>query len=298
MNRTVTALRIHNRIPDEIEALQTDVMRFLAIICLVMMVIFSMVHSLPVGNGKNRPAVSQKKLLNGEIAALKATAATPAQAAKTLDRKIQSNKTSIKALKKALASWQQQLDPKPGTLDKQEKPKTETRPKAQEPVRSESAQLASDLSEPDPLMQESENRAPKEPVPGTRPAETGPKQVFSLVFSSNQALEILLKQQNGIRFYLFCGGRCWQLKPQSSGRYRFYPAEPPGSVYDMESWSVPESIKTAGKKVVAAFGQNQAAYGVSLTRAMTGRIGELMSTLQGGSLVIFEDAAIKVKPTD
>lgn len=55
---------------DEAEALQTDVMRFLAIICMCLMIVFSLVQSLPVSSRENRPRMQDAGLLVQEIAAL------------------------------------------------------------------------------------------------------------------------------------------------------------------------------------------------------------------------------------
>ena len=52
---------------DEAEALQTDVMRFLAIICMCLMIVFSLVQSLPVTEENNQPKMVDKKMLEIEV---------------------------------------------------------------------------------------------------------------------------------------------------------------------------------------------------------------------------------------
>ncbi len=47
--------RHQSRVHDPTEALQTDVMRFMAIICMCLMVIFSLVQSMPIHNKNNQP---------------------------------------------------------------------------------------------------------------------------------------------------------------------------------------------------------------------------------------------------
>ncbi|OQY11951.1 MAG: hypothetical protein B6I31_04000 [Desulfobacteraceae bacterium 4572_19] len=59
---------------DESEALQTDVMRFLAIICMCLMVIFALVQSLPVSEAENKPKMQSKEILEREIEILKENA--------------------------------------------------------------------------------------------------------------------------------------------------------------------------------------------------------------------------------
>ena len=51
----------------EIEALQTDVMRFIAILGICLMVIFALVQALPVSSNTNQPDLMNKDLLEHQI---------------------------------------------------------------------------------------------------------------------------------------------------------------------------------------------------------------------------------------
>lgn len=60
-----------DKVSDEAEALQTDVMRFLAIICMCLMVVFSLVQSLPMSGKENRPEITTREMIQKEIESLR-----------------------------------------------------------------------------------------------------------------------------------------------------------------------------------------------------------------------------------
>ena len=60
-----------NMVSDEAEALQTDVMRFLAIICMCLMIVFSLVQSLPMSGEENRPKITTREMIQKEIESLR-----------------------------------------------------------------------------------------------------------------------------------------------------------------------------------------------------------------------------------
>ena len=52
---------------NEVEALQTDVMRFIAILGICLMVIFALVQSLPVSSQGKQPRVYNKEILQRQV---------------------------------------------------------------------------------------------------------------------------------------------------------------------------------------------------------------------------------------
>ena len=62
--------RRRGAVSDEVEALQTDVMRFLAIICMCLMIVFSLVQSLPMSGEENRPKITTREMIQKDIESL------------------------------------------------------------------------------------------------------------------------------------------------------------------------------------------------------------------------------------
>lgn len=73
---------------DESEALQTDTMRFFAIVCMCLMIVFSLVKSMPMSDTGNRPKIQNKTVPETEIQALKKKAAELKQVVTALETEI------------------------------------------------------------------------------------------------------------------------------------------------------------------------------------------------------------------
>ncbi len=83
-------------LPDEVEALQTDVMRFMAIICMCLMTVFALVKSMPISGEVAKPKmVKNKAFLDVEIDAMEVEA-------KKLERRIESLENKIVQKQKQL----------------------------------------------------------------------------------------------------------------------------------------------------------------------------------------------------
>jgi hypothetical protein len=60
----------------DVEMLQTDVMRFFAILCLCLMAIFALVKALPMGPPADRPTIAEPRDLRAEAQSLQIQIAT------------------------------------------------------------------------------------------------------------------------------------------------------------------------------------------------------------------------------
>lgn len=96
-------------ISDETEALQTDVMRFLAIICMCLMIVFSLVQSLPMGEEENKPSFTTPEMLKKEIEILKEKARQLKQSSIELERVVISKKIQMEQLTKRMVQNREQV---------------------------------------------------------------------------------------------------------------------------------------------------------------------------------------------
>lgn len=87
--------RARSSASNEAEALQTDIMRFFAIICLCLMIVFALVQSLPVSRTENKPQMLDKALLEQQISNLE-------QKARELNQSLAALETQVAARQKSL----------------------------------------------------------------------------------------------------------------------------------------------------------------------------------------------------
>lgn len=87
--------RTQNSTSSDAETLQTDIMRFFAIICLCLMIVFALVQSLPVSQTENKPRMHDRELLEQQISNLE-------QKARELNQLLASLKSEIAAKQKTL----------------------------------------------------------------------------------------------------------------------------------------------------------------------------------------------------
>jgi hypothetical protein len=96
-------------LPDEAEALQTDVMRFLAIICMCLMIVFSLVKSMPVSSHQNKPKMHEADMQVQEVAVLKETAQQLSQEIERLERETARRKQTLEEMTASLEKTKENL---------------------------------------------------------------------------------------------------------------------------------------------------------------------------------------------
>lgn len=96
---------------NETEALQTDVMRFLVIICLCLMIVFALVQAIPVSDSSNAPKITNAELLHKDLELLQAQIVKLQLARTALETRLleartelQSNSSTIEEQKQILRS--------------------------------------------------------------------------------------------------------------------------------------------------------------------------------------------------
>ena len=300
------------------EALQTDVMRFMAILALCLMAIFALVQSIPTLPEEETPQLRNRELLLSQIAELQrrvatltdetATLTTAINKARTESRKTRQEARAQQARAKTLANQtraSQQAAAKAlrtlkqtrAALQTQQNRLTELRAatlqarmslravqRQIEQEQTESAGLQAGLREVREQMQTARApRAPAEPV-------AAPAQGFTLRFASAEALQTLVG--NGtVKFYAGTGSRYWQLRMTTAGPV-FEPATGPRQLYEMTPSTVPDELVRAMQRSVATFDRNKVTWGVTLPATATAEIRTLMATHPGGILSIQADASV------
>ena len=281
---------------DETEALQTDVMRFLAIICMCLMIIFALVQSLP----RSEPATASKEVSGSdERAVQKAQKAKEkvqklTEAANALDRKIQTRQKRLARLEKKVEEAGQQ------TAAQKVRKNPEKAVLAQLEQKMEAIKLKKKQAQ---AKQEMENKERKKKMEKNKISQTNKqppvkeekKEGFRLAFSSDKDFAHLLSTRQNASLYLFARENCWKLSEKSSGRYQFRLSDPPGQVYDMQPDSVPSAIERAAGRIRSVYGNGNVTYGVSLPSGIQHKIKTLMAERGGGSIVIDGNGHIRMK---
>ncbi len=230
--------------------LQTDVMRFMAILSLCLVAIFALVQSIPL---------------------------TPAEAPPEPEAIVE---------QPSVIEETPMPDPEPIVVEKPAEPPPQvaeavvlTRPKwvpKNKPAERASAPSASAASFP-------MNDAPAAPVPeeSARPADPE-EEGFVLRFASDAALARAVAAQH-VGFYAIHNGRA-QRMTVSESRISFWDASTPNSFHEMEAATVPAPVIDAlARTGMPTGGVN---WGVTLPGKMKTELDALMRQHRGGSLVI------------
>ena len=301
--------------PDEVEVLQTDVMRFMAILGFCLTVIFTLVRSLPVAPAGG-PAIEDRVLLIREVRDLQASAeglraevrAAERQLERALARKLELDgaagkaqellrelKDQVETAAKGSAMQRQRLQGLERQLQEEKRSLSEIRRETD----AEKAVL-SDLRE---KLAEAEKRIPKdvpapetgpktEPAPEPRPAEE-PRKGFSLQFESPAALEGLIGRKE-VGFFAMLGSRTWQLRLEGTVA-RFEIADKPREFHEMTPETVPGRYRKALLEAVAALGSSAVLWGVTLPERTRTAIQQAMAAHGSGTLVIDVRGGVKVR---
>jgi hypothetical protein len=311
---------------DDVEMLQTDVMRFFAILCLCLMAIFALVKALPMAPAADRPTIAEPTDLKAEaqslqvqIATLKkklAETLTQVQAASTMTE--QSSMQVKKAVKDEqkiltrLANHQRQLKEVTRSLIQTRRElklsgarlaglvnDIDTKKQIQAGLRSQIndetqnlAKIQAALDRMNQKVKQSRHRKQDAPV---KPSEADPgkpsaKEGYILRFASDAALQTLISAGQ-VYFYAVAGNKAWQLR-LTGGRPGYVSTKSPAQIYEMETATVPAEYTSAFEQQVAAFGRTGVTWGVTLPAQTTASISRLTRGQNGGDLVIMPDGEV------
>jgi len=307
----------------DVEMLQTDVMRFFAILCLCLMAIFALVKALPISPPADPPTLIKPSSLKAEVAALEkemavlkeklvqtqfqlnsATAAVKNSQARAAAVE-QETQTRLSKARRALATVSQTLEETRNEINAREAmlagimkditEKRRVRSELKTRIETETRnfqKIQQALDEASAKLDRAVQAKP--PIPSKAPSEPIPSQStrkgFTLRFASDSALETLVSRQK-VNFFALAGKKAWQLKMTRS-RPGYIAVQNPSKIYEMETATVPANYVTGFSQQVAAFGRGKITWGVTLPDQTAAAINRLIKDRQGGELVIMPDGEV------
>ena len=314
---------------DDAEMLQTDVMRFFAVLCLCLMAIFALVKTLPMappdtGATMVKPADQEAdaKVLQEKIVALKENLeavqsrilAATAAAEHTSARAIEAAKTE-ETVRGRVAKARQELEKLSQTLgdtrreievreiklvqlleDIDDKRRVGADLKIQ--IENETQTLTEIREKIDRVRvkldqnQQPDQKPVKKP-PGVTPPPEPAQKGFTLRFASDEALEKLILDGK-VNFYAIAGKNAWRLK-LSGGKPAYITAEFPRQIYEMETPTVPIDYAAAFQRQIAAFGRRPLTWGVTLPGRTADAVHQLVNGRDRGDLIITADGEVRSK---
>lgn len=311
---------------NDVEMLQSDVMRFFAILCLCLMAIFALVKTLPMAPPADRPTLAEPTDLKAEaqslqiqIATLKKKLAeilTQVQAASAVaaqssvqvkkaakgeqemltrlartQQQLQKVTQSLKHTRRELKTRGEKLTELVNDIDAKQQIQSELRSQ----VKKETQNLAKIQAALDRANQQvnqshpSNQHTPREPSPAETPKRSA-KDGYILRFASDAALQTLVLAGQ-VKFYAVAGQKTWRLR-LAGGRPGYISAKNPPQIYEMETATVPIEYALAFEQQVAAFGRGAVTWGVTLPAQTTASINRLIKGQDGGDLVIMPDGEV------
>ena len=241
--------------------LQTDIMRFMAILSLCLVAIFALVQSIPL-TPTEVPQVP-KIVEPAAIPPAEPPIDLPAPPVRTVQTKVEPTKT-----------YAPKSEPDP---DPDAEQITLTRPKWV-------PKTAAVKNEPAPAA------SPAVPPP---PVEASEPIGFTLRFESDAAL-MRAVAAGQVRLYAISGNRA-QRMAVSESRVSFWDASTPNTFHEMETTTVPPAVIDAHKRGGAA--NQDVSWGVTLPGILKSQLDALMQAHTGGSLIISADANIRWEAT-
>jgi hypothetical protein len=241
--------------------LQTDIMRFMAILSLCLVAIFALVQSIPM-----TPTEAVKDPVStGQVVAAVSKAAEPEE-----NQNLDSEKTLPAREQRAAAEAPIVLTrpkwvpaPRSGAAAPRQRSDTDSAPR----VASKLPEAATPVSQP--------------PVPADG---------FTLRFESDAAL-MRAVAAGQVGFYALGNERA-QRMAVSNSRISFWDASTPNAFHEMESSTVPAAVVDALAKSGKTNGVN---WGVTLPAKMSAQLDSLTQSHSGGSLIIGADGRIRLE---
>lgn len=242
--------------------LQTDIMRFMAILALCLVAIFALVQSLPMAPDASVPdstsvpppqTVAERAMTDAPVAQIRA--------APPRDQDIKP------AAERPIALTRPTWDPKYTPA-----PRPPERAEATKPTRTE-------VSTGDTAPSTTPATVPIDTVVPTSPAG---QEGFTLRFESNLVLTRLVASGQ-VGFYAIEPGRAQRMSVHNS-RISFWEASTPNEFHEMETATVPQSVVDAlGRSGADA---SAVSFGVTLPSRLQGQLAQIMNSHRGGALVI------------
>jgi len=323
-------LSASSAVGDESEALQADVMRFVAILGLCLMVIFALVQSLPTAGESREDAreraeersalLAQVRRLQDELAEQASQLAEQADVPATDQASLQTLADALRAEREQRARSRADAEQVRATLDRQldelrasaagqagELARSETARRAAE-RRAEQLQARNDALQAQLAVQP--EPAPPDPAPAPNTAqEAAPEiepdaappasDVSSVAEPPEQGFRLrfasnaalyALVSQGAIQVFARDGERGWRL---SEDGQRLVPSELPGQFNEMAASTIPAQLRARLDTVASR--STEVTWGVALSSSMAESIAARISGAEGGTLLIRETGEVDLR---
>lgn len=279
------------------EDLQTDVMRFMAMLGLCLVAIFALVQSLPVTPVAKEaptqpPAAAAPVVHPAQVPQAPPTAAPPASQASppTPPLSVESHRPPAPV---------PQVAP-PETIERQIEapaaPVTTRVVRAMPP-----APPRAPITDPErapaptpPALEEAPPKAIEAPPPPVEPPPANRTPVFTLRFVDAQAL-LALVQRDAISLFAVDRQGTSRLSA-AHGRYAFDTASAPAQMHDMDPASVPVQVRSAYTRSRGRSASTVRRWGVVLPASTRRSIDQLLRDPRGGELQIGADGRVRLVP--
>ena len=233
--------------------LQTDVMRFMAILSLCLVAIFALVQSIPLTPAEPVPVASEPvptPVVEESVQPVPPPAKEPVVTPEPKPTPVE------KAVTLTRPTWQPKYTPKT-------------------PVRTEPMVVAEAKPESAPVV---EPIVVPAPVPPVEPEKEG----FTLRFASDAALTRAVAA-NQVGVYAIAADRAKRMTVSES-RISFWDASTPNTFHEMDTMTVPNTVVDALARTGTA--TDGISWGVTLPGKMKTQLDSLMQEHRGGSLII------------
>ncbi len=311
----------------EIDQLQADVMRFMAILGLILTVIFALVQSLPFHSAVASPeqeriielqarlarlreqiqntqdrlrqikenihkADSIRQQVFTQIGILTSQRKAAIQELNRLDVQVQESKEAVDALE------QKTLDRRFSLFTVQNRTIREQQrlQKLQQRVANLEKQARQVMTRhPAKSVAKTATTPPpkKNEIPrkSKRIPVKQPRQLgFSLKFASDKALDRLVSRGD-IQFFVISQGRAWQVRLGNAGP-QFVSVHPPGEFHEMAADTVPEKYRQGFQRYKISDPANRQTWAVVLPPRITRAVQALIKGRTGGNIIIKADTSV------
>jgi len=238
--------------------LQTDVMRFMAILSLCLVAIFALVQSIPLApSAEERSAIRQAS--QSEIVETPVEQPPSPKPVVTPEREIKLTR------------------PQPQKLPPRELPAVLQRPAEQSPPMEQ---------RPEPITTVAEPVVAKPPVP--EPSQEG----FTLRFEDDAALTRLVTR-NEVGLYAIFPDRSFRMNVNRS-EMSFWPASMPNEFHEMDAATVPNPVIDALQRGNGTRTQDMQ-WGVTIPSATARQLDQYLREASGGELIIDADGDLRLE---
>lgn len=251
--------------------LQTDVMRFIAILALCLVAIFALVQSIPLLPTYIETPVEVPQPDPLEIAAPEL--ATPEPIAQRREPTITEQPPTAQAI--------------------EEIPLVITRPAPQRMARRQPPQRIIEEATPPQAIEIAapQEQDPESPVTETAPVTESPG--FTLRFETDLALTRLVAR-NEVGFYAITPEKSLRMNV-NRGALSFWAASVPNQFHEMDAATVPDEVISALRRA-GSVKTSDVKWGVTLPSNMRLQLDQHLSEFNGGSLIISGDGDLRLEP--